>query len=152
MPATTRSAGMPRCDVSLTDSTRSLAAEAGYLFVGDQFHTTRSVVFLKIGRHLRREEVLHETRFGENHKGVYAILGQHRGHFQPDEATAYDNRGFRVRRPGPDHFGIVQPAQVEDILQIVAGQIEGAYFGTGGDQQFLEADGITVVGVESLLL
>src|SRR5437867_13200347 len=73
-----------------------------------------------------------------------ASLGQGRRDLHPDESGTNENRSLPLGRFGRDGVGVVESAEVVHARQVTAGELETNGPTPGGNEGFLESNGLAV--------
>ena len=84
---------------------------------------------------LGSHDPLHRDRLGRDDVHLQLPRPQRGGDFEPDKAGADDHRAARRRGLRDDGAAVGERAQIVDMREIAAGQVEAHRVGAGRDQE-----------------
>ena len=115
----------------------------GYLVGVERDAFLRAVVLEEPGEG-RISEPSPDMGLGLDDGDANASLGQGRRDLHPDESGTNENRSLPLGRFGRDGVGVVESAEVVHARQVTAGELETNGPTPGGNEGFLESNGLAV--------
>src|SRR2546428_3699085 len=115
----------------------------GYLVGVERDAFLRAVVLEEPGEG-RISEPSPDMGLGLDDGDANASLGQGRRDLHPDESGTDENRSLPLGRFGRDGVGVVESAEVVHARQVTAGELETNGPTPGGNEGFLESNGLAV--------